>query len=63
MVVKSTVTQLFRFVQFVKYWQFILKLNSKRLYQSSGKGKETRCLVFTPSTKRETRHFHVVVVQ
>ena len=63
MVVKSTVTHFFHLVQFVKYWQFILKLNSKRLYQSSGKGKETRCLVFTPSTKRETRHFHVVVGQ
>ena len=63
MVVKSAVTHLFHLVQFVKYWQFILKLNSKRLYQSSGKGKETRCLVFTPSTKRETRHFHVVVGQ
>ena len=64
MVVKSTVTHLFHLVQFVKYWQFFLKLNSKRLYQSSGKEKETRHgLVFTPSTKRETRHFHVVVVQ
>ena len=64
MVVKSAVTHLFHLVQFVKYWQFFLKLNSKRLYQSSEKGKETRHgLVFTPSTKRETRQFHVVVAQ
>ena len=40
-----------------------LELNSKRLYQSSGKDKESRCFVFTSSTKREIRHFHVVVVQ
>ena len=38
-------------------------MNSKRLYQSSGKEKESRCLVFTSSTKRENRPFHVVVVQ
>ena len=40
-----------------------LALNSKRLYQSSGKEKESSCLVLTSSTKRELRHFHVVVVQ
>ena len=39
------------------------KLNSKGLYQSSGKEKESCCLVFPSSTKREIRHFHVVVVQ
>ena len=33
-----------------------------RLYQSSGKEKKS-CLVFASSTKREFRHFHVVVVQ
>ena len=38
-------------------------MNSKRLYESSGKGKESRCLVFTSFTKREIRHFHVKVVQ
>ena len=42
-------------VQFVKCWQIFLELNSKRLYQSSGKEKESR-LVFTSSTKREIRH-------
>ena len=36
------------------------ELNSKGLCQSSGKEKESCCLVF-PS--HEIRHFHVVVVQ
>ena len=59
----QTLSRLFQLVQFVKCWQIFLELNSKRLYQSSGKEKESRCLVFTSSTKREIRHFHVVVVQ
>ena len=42
---------------------FFLELNSKGLHQSSGKEKESCCLVFPSSTKREIRHFHVVVVQ
>ena len=50
-------------VQFVNCWQFFLELNSKRLYRGSGREKESRCIVFTSSTKREIRHFHVVVVQ
>ena len=54
---------MFHLVHFVKCWQIFLELNSKRLYQSSGKEKESRCLVFTSSTKREIRQFHVVVVQ
>ena len=33
------------------------------MYRSAGKEKESRCLVFTFSTKREIRHFHVVVVK
>ena len=33
------------------------------MYQSSGKRKENGCLVFSSSTTREIRHFHVVVVQ
>ena len=40
-----------------------LELNSKGLHQSSGKEKESCCLLFPSSTKREIRHFHVVVVQ
>ena len=39
---------------------FFLELNCRRLYQSSGKEKESRCPLFTFSTKR---NFHVVVVQ
>ena len=31
--------------------------------QISGKEKESRCLVFASSTKREIRYFHVIVVQ
>ena len=38
-------------------------LNSKRLYRSSGIEKPSRCLEFTSSTKREIRHFHVVLLQ
>ena len=38
-------------------------LNSKGLYQSSGKENESCCLVFPSSTKREISHFHVVLVQ
>ena len=40
-----------------------LELDSKGLYQSSRKEKETCCFGFPSSTKREIRHFHVVVVQ
>ena len=40
-----------------------MQLNSKELYQSSGKEKENRCLAFTSSAKRENRKYHVVVVQ
>ena len=39
-----------------------LELNSEGLHQSSGKEKESCCLVF-PSSKREISHFHVIVVQ
>ena len=38
-------------------------VNFKGLYLRSEKGKENCCLVFTSSIKRETRRFHVVVVQ
>ena len=40
-----------------------LELNSKGLYQSSGKEKKNCCFVFPSSTKREIWHVHVVVVQ
>ena len=47
----------------VKCWQISLELNSKGLYQISGKEKENCCFVFPSLTKREIRHFHVVVGQ
>ena len=40
-----------------------LELNSKGLPQSSGKEKESCCLLFPSSTKREIRQLHVVVVE
>ena len=55
--------RLFHVVLFVKCWETFLELNSKGLHQSSGKEKETCCLLFPFSTKREIRQFHVVVVQ
>ena len=59
----QSLSGMFHLVHFVKCWQIFLELNSKRLYQSWGKEKESCRLVFTSSTKREIRHFHVVVVQ
>ena len=41
----------------------VLEMNSKELYQSSGKESESCCLVFQSLTNREIWHFHVVVVQ
>ena len=35
-------------------------VDSKGLYLTSENGKESRCLVFTSSIKRETGRFHVV---
>ena len=59
----SFLWRLFHLVQFVKCGHIFLELNWKGLYQSSGKEKGSCCLVFPSSTKRQIRHFHVVVVQ
>ena len=59
----QTLSRLLHLVHFVKCWQMFLELNSNGLYHSSGKEKESCCLVFPFSTKREFRHFHVVFVQ
>ena len=60
----QTLSRLFHLVQFVKSWEFFfLELNSKRLYQSSEIGEESRCLLFTASKKGEITHFHIVVVR
>ena len=37
----QTLSRLFHLVQFVKCWQFFLELNSKILYQSSGKKRNS----------------------
>ena len=42
------------------FWRWILK---DWMDRSSGREKENRCLVFKSFTKREIRHFQVVVVQ
>ena len=60
----QTLSCLFQLVQYVKFWQIFPELNSKRLYQSSRRVNKSRCLiVFTSSTKREVRHFHILVMQ
>ena len=61
----QTLSCLFQLVQFVKCWQIFLELNFKRLYQSSRSQRKRKSLslVFTSSTEREIRHFHVVAVQ
>ena len=53
----TTSLRLFHLVQFVKCLEIFF------LYRSSGIEKESRCLVFSPSTKREIIHFHVKVMQ
>ena len=59
----QTLLPLFHFVYFVKCWQMFLELNSIGLYQTSGKEKESCCLVFPSLTKSKLRHFHFVVLQ
>ena len=55
----QTFSRLFHLVQIVKcFWSWILKA-----YRSLGTEKESRSLAFTFSTKRENRHFNVIVVQ
>ena len=55
----QTFSRLFHFVQFVNCWRIFLESNSKSLFKSLGKGKESRCLVFVSNTKREICGFHV----
>ena len=63
LVLPQTLQRVFHLIQFVKCWRIFLELNSKRLYQSSEKEKESRYLAFTSSKKRDIRQFHVVVAQ
>ena len=56
----QTSLPLFQLFYFVKCWRFFQELKSKGLYLSSQKKKKTPgCLVFTSSTEREIRKFHV----
>ena len=55
----QTFSRLFHLIQFVKCWRIFLESNSKSLLKSSGKGKESRCLVFMSNTKRAICGFHV----
>ena len=59
----QTLSRLFHLVSFVKCGQIVFELHSEGLFQRSVKEKESCCLLFPPSTKREIRHFHVAVVQ
>ena len=59
-----TLSCLFFFIQFVKYYQFNgFGVEFLRLYQSSGKEKESCYLVSLTSANHEIGHFHIVVMQ
>ena len=47
---------LFLQAPFLKFWQFFLGLNFKRMYWRAGKEKESRCLVFIPLPPRQNFH-------
>ena len=51
--------RLFHLVQFVKCLQIFQKLNSKDCNKDQEEKKDLD--VFTSPTKRESRHFHVVI--
>ena len=60
----QTLSGLFCLVQFAKCWQFVLELKFKDCMEVQEKKKKvmsSSCV--TSSTKREIRHFHVVVMQ
>ena len=59
----QALSQLFLLTCSVKCRRTLLKLNFKASYPSSEKQIKSRRCLFTFSTKREFRHFHVVVVQ
>ena len=63
----QTLSHLFHLVQFVKCWQTFLELSSRGLNQSSGKEKESLCLVSTSAKKREnwevSRHSRAVTAK
>ena len=59
----QSLSRLFLLTCFVKCRRTLLKLNSKEPYPSSEREIKFRRCLFTFSTIREIRHFHVVVVQ
>ena len=60
----QTWSRLFHFVQFIKFWQFCLELNSKRLYRRWGKEKESLCLVLQKTWKEAfSRRSHAVTAK
>ena len=50
-------------IQFVNSWHFFLELSSKGCIEVQKKKKKVVALCSRITTKREIRHFHVVVVQ
>ena len=59
----QTLSRLFHVVQFVKWWQFFSGVEFEKTVSKSRKRKRSRGLVFTFSTKRKSRYFHVVLLQ
>ena len=56
--------QVFRYIRELKQFVAVLaNLNSNGLYRSSGNEKGSSSRLLTSSTKREIKHFYVVVVQ
>ena len=58
----ASLAQIGELVRRLNVGNVFLELNSKRLYRSSEKGKENRCLVFASAIKCEIRKLHVVIV-
>ena len=55
-VLLQTLSHLFQLIQFVECQKICLQLNSERLYQSSGKEKESYCLEFTSQALSPCSH-------
>ena len=60
---EKSLSRLFLPTYFVKCKRTLLELNSMGPYPSSGRQIKFRRGLFTFSTQREIRHFHVEVVQ
>ena len=58
-----SMSHLVQFVNLSNVGDFFLELYSRGLYLGLKKELQNRCLVFTSSTNREIRKFHVVIVQ